>query len=98
MIGYPGCKDQHQVELEKASKAGLLSLIERFFFVFGISREERLRLARWAKKEGRSIDSLMALIRYQQDPEREIERSLQRRLSGAKAARRRKKAKKGSAK
>jgi hypothetical protein len=91
MIGYHGCKDQWEVELEKASKSGLLELIEWFAFIFGIRRENMLKHAKAARRNGRWNDAHKAHMVFMADPKKALERAVKKSAAAKKAARRRKK-------
>ncbi len=90
--GYIGPLEKWQVELRKASKSGILERLEWLIFVFNITPEKCLAIAKEAKKEGRWIDHHNAHLKFMQNPSAALEASVKRSKAAKKAARKRKKA------
>ena len=91
MIGQ-GPIDLWEVELGRASRSGLVALVERMAIAFGLDREERLNLAKFARREGLYADTSARMQRLIASPGREMDRILRKREAAKKAARRRKRA------
>ena len=61
-----GPKDKWQIELEKASKSGLVCLAE--MFMRSDDRMEKLEWAKWAREMGRRRDLISRIDRFHADP------------------------------
>lgn len=90
----PTVKDHWEIELERCNKSGLIHLAKSLMRpLFRGDRALLLWEAKEARTHGAFIDAMAAAERWRDDPDRELERRLQRQLSATRAARRRKKAK-----
>lgn len=94
-----GCHDQWEAELEKVSKGGLICLVKGMlatmrFIGVERDRDDLLKTVREARRTGRIVDLVSRLDRWNADPDGEFKRSMRRRVSAKKAARRRKKERK----
>lgn len=90
-----GPQDQWEVELQKASKAGLIATVKLLVRITGYTdRQELLEQARWARGIGRQIDLTRRIDRFLADPTGNTRRAMRKSAAAKKAARRRKKERK----
>lgn len=78
------------MELGKVSRSGLIDALTQILTRFGFDRDQALRVAKTARKEGRYIDAMAAHDRFKRDPRKAIDQYIRRKASAKKAAAKRK--------